>query len=408
MFYEKELHFLQNMLDKCSVHSEVINPNEPIHNYMDTIPLDSRDFQHTFRDFFPDYKSATVYRLIDVFLCRFIFLELPYMGQPSVLLIGPYLTDNLTHQQILEQAERMGQTVNIVRNLELFYQTIPVVQEEHHLFAMVSTLAETVFAGEDSYSTADLYFHQSAVTLTDFSQDKAALNNEQLDVELMESRYRFENQLMAAVGQGNSHKAEMILASISHQSFESRTADPLRNAKNYCIIMNTLMRKSAEQGGVHPVHLDRVSSDYARRIEAMCSLAELNGFMQDLVRSYCQLVKRHSTRDYSPLVQKATILIEGDLSGDLRLSSVAAKNNVSAGYLSGLFKKEIGQTFTSYVNSRRVAMAKRLLKTTHLQIQTIAQHCGILDFHYICRIFKRHTGMTPTEYRSSNAIGSES
>ena len=53
------------------------------------------------------------------------------------------------------------------------------------------------------------------------------------------------------------------------------------------------------------------------------------------------------------------------------------------------------------MNSRRVNLAKHLLRTTSLQVQTIAQHCGILDFHYFCRVFKSCVGKTPTEYRNS-------
>ena len=49
-------------------------------------------------------------------------------------------------------------------------------------------------------------------------------------------------------------------------------------------------------------------------------------------------------------------------------------------------------------------MAKHLLKTTHLQVQTIAQHCGILDFHYFCRLFKSVVGTTPTDYRNNHVV----
>ena len=408
MFYENELRFLQKMLNKCHIPNALINPEQPfIHqtNVAQHPFIQHRRLTDTFYDMVSHFQPATVYRLLDVFLSRYIFLELPYNEEPVVLLIGPYLNNSVTQQQILEQAERIDLPPGNTRELELFYSSLPVVREEHHLFAMVNTFAEYVFSGENNFSSVDLYFDLNAPALPDFVHNKTS-ESESWDAEVMEQRYQFENHLIDAVSQGNSHKAEQMMAGFSNLIFESRTSDQLRNLKNYCIIMNTLMRKAAERGGVHPVHLDRVSSDFARRIEAIRSQNGVTEFMLEMMRSYCRLVKRHSMQHYSPLVQKAMIRIEGDLTGDLSLTTVAAKNNVSPGYLSGLFKKETGQTFTAYVNGRRIALAKHLLKTTHLQVQTIAQHCGILDFHYFCRVFKNTVGTTPTDYRTSHVVDS--
>lgn len=73
--------------------------------------------------------------------------------------------------------------------------------------------------------------------------------------------------------------------------------------------------------------------------------------------------------------------------------------NISSAYLSSIFKKETGQTVTEYVTVKRIEMAKRLLSNTNLQIQTVAQHCGILDVHYFSKLFKKHTGLTLKDYR---------
>lgn len=95
------------------------------------------------------------------------------------------------------------------------------------------------------------------------------------------------------------------------------------------------------------------------------------------------------------------LLIAYDLSGDLSLHSLASMQNISSGYLSTLFKKEVGVTLTDYVNSRRVKQASQLLRSTVLQIQTIAQYCGISDVNYFSKTFKRYLGCTPKDYRHS-------
>ena len=165
--------------------------------------------------------------------------------------------------------------------------------------------------------------------------------------------------------------------------------------------MNTLLRKAAESGGVHPIYLDSVSSSYATRIEQLGSVSAANDLMVDMFQSYCRLVRRHSMGDYSPPVQKAIVFIESDLSADLTLSSIAEVQNISSGYLSAIFRRETGKTITEYIREKRVKHAIYLLETTHLQVQTIAMHCGIVDLQYFSKIFKKHTGKTPKEYRES-------
>jgi YesN/AraC family two-component response regulator len=200
---------------------------------------------------------------------------------------------------------------------------------------------------------------------------------------------------------GQIHREPQLLSSFSEQSFEKRAADPLRNVKNYGIIMNTLLRKAAENGGVHPVYLDRVSSGFALKIEHLPSLSESPALMGEMFRSYCRLVRKHSLKNFSPLVQKTVLLIDSDLSANLSLRSLALHQNVSAGYLSTMFRKETGKTVSEYIREKRVKHAAYLLTTTHLQVQTIALHCGIVDVQYFSKIFKKQMGKTPKEYRES-------
>ena len=123
--------------------------------------------------------------------------------------------------------------------------------------------------------------------------------------------------------------------------------------------------------------------------------------MSEMFRSYCRLVRKHSMGDYSPLVQKAITYIDSNLAGDLGLRPLSQVLGVSSSYLSSLFRRDTGQTLTEYISRRRVRYAKHLLETTHLQVQTVAQHCGIVDVQYFSKVFKRGTGMTPKEFRES-------
>ena len=218
-------------------------------------------------------------------------------------------------------------------------------------------------------------------------------------MDYVEKKYHAESELLQIVSHGQLHKIEMYINLIQIPSTQTRLADQVRNAKNYGIIMNTLLRKAAEKGGVHPIYLDKISSEFAVKIEQSSDVSEISAMMLDMFRTYCRLVRKHSMRSYSPLVQKTLLIIDSDLSADLSLSSLAALQDVSSGYLSAIFKRETGKTLSEYVRERRIKHAAHLLATTNLQIQSVALHCGILDVQYFSKLFKRETGKTPKEYR---------
>ena len=120
-----------------------------------------------------------------------------------------------------------------------------------------------------------------------------------------------------------------------------------------------------------------------------------------MIRKYCLLVKNHSLKDYSLLIQKVIARIDVDLTADHSLKIYANLLSVHPSYLSSLFHKETGLTLTEYVNQKRVEHGVFLLNTTKMQIQMIAQQCGIPDINYFTRIFKKQYGITPSEYRKS-------
>jgi YesN/AraC family two-component response regulator len=218
---------------------------------------------------------------------------------------------------------------------------------------------------------------------------------------MIEKRYAGENAMMDAVRTGNLKKVDTHVGRITAAVFDKRLPDHLRTLKNYCIITNTLLRKAAEQGGVHPVYLDSVSSDFAAKIEQISSPSACPAMIGSMARSYCRLVKNHSAKSYSPAVQKAMICVDTDLTAPLSLRYLADELNINSSYLSSLFKKETGLTVTAYIIRQRINYAKHLLENTRLQIQTVAQHCGLGDVHYFSKLFKKETGVTPREFRQS-------
>lgn len=179
----------------------------------------------------------------------------------------------------------------------------------------------------------------------------------------------------------------------------------LRDIKDYAITLNSLMRKTAEQAGVHPIHIDSYSNQNVKRIEQMTQIDQSISIARKMVRGYCRMVQTYKIGNHSRLVQKAITYVAANLTADLSLKSLAEQMNINASYLSSLFRRETGMSLTEYVNRSRIIHAQRLLLTTNQPTKSIALQCGISDAGYFSRLFRRLTGMTPKAYRGQGGMG---
>ncbi len=398
-----ELDFLCDTLQKCHIQTRVISHVTPASKLMDSRVTDVFGIEFaeklTVYDYLGRIETMTQYRFTDPLKLCYIYFLLPN-DTKSILFIGPYLSSRLSTNDILELGEKVGVSPNAQKNLEEFYLSLPLLPENDHIFTMIDTFCENIwqspsFAIVEANTT--LSFPVTPIGNTSHAENaREILSN----AKMIEARYAFENSLLQAVELGQLHK-ENLLSVLGDQLFEQRLSDPIRNAKNYSIIMNTLLRKAAEQGGVHPIYIDSLSSSFATKIEQIRSPKENSTLMKEMFSSYCRLVHQHSTKKYSQAVQKALMIIDTDLSLDLTLNTLAEHLELSPGYLATVFKKEVGKTVSEYVRDKRIAYAKYLLETSQLQIQTVALHCGVMDVQYFSKIFKKQVGKTPLEYRKS-------
>ena len=93
---------------------------------------------------------------------------------------------------------------------------------------------------------------------------------------------------------------------------------------------------------------------------------------------------------------------------NLMLQDVAGEVGMSQSHFSTVFAQETGLTFTQYLTALRIGKAKELLSATAMRSSEIAFAVGYNDAHYFSYLFKKQTGLTPSEYRKSNKNEQES
>lgn len=99
-------------------------------------------------------------------------------------------------------------------------------------------------------------------------------------------------------------------------------------------------------------------------------------------------------------VERAVRYIDAHLGGKVSVADVCGQVAVTERTLARKFQSNLGMSPLSYLQSRRMARAKQLLEDTQLPLESVVERCGYEDVSSFRKLFSRHVGMTPREYRS--------
>ncbi|HYE82422.1 MAG TPA: response regulator [Clostridia bacterium] len=113
---------------------------------------------------------------------------------------------------------------------------------------------------------------------------------------------------------------------------------------------------------------------------------------------FSEIIQR-KTADERNTIQTVLNYIEKKFEKGITLEEAADHVHLSPHYLSRLFKKEMHINFIDYVVRRKMDRAKELLESTGLPVINIAMLLSYEEPNYFSRVFKKVTGMTPSEYR---------
>jgi AraC-like DNA-binding protein/ligand-binding sensor protein len=136
----------------------------------------------------------------------------------------------------------------------------------------------------------------------------------------------------------------------------------------------------------------------AERFQAIIEL--LNVFAQYLA-DYASRCALASSREEPTVVVSAKEFVRSHVEEPVTLAQVAQHVHVSPFYFCKLFKKATGMTLTEYVARIRVEKAKTLLVDPSLRISEVVFAAGFGSIPRFNSVFKRYVGMPPTEYRAT-------
>ncbi len=103
-------------------------------------------------------------------------------------------------------------------------------------------------------------------------------------------------------------------------------------------------------------------------------------------------------------IYSVTSYIHAHYTEELSLGALAQNFYISSCYLSHQFKDITGFTLTDYIQMTRVRNIQSLLINTQIPITEAALSCGFASFSQFNRVFRKHIGMSPSQYRKQHHI----
>lgn len=316
----------------------------------------------------------------------------------QILCIGPLLLNPLEPEEFQALMDEKQVDPEHRQDFREFFNQIPLIFSYESWNRMLSFYLERITGRTLRFE----YIRAAEGRWADFAWfDSHYSIPPQPDVALtaLESRYSLEDALMKAVAEGDTNEAMKLCHDFLQYRIVPRIPSLIRDKQNLLITFNTLLRKAAQAGGVHPLHIDHLSRALNIEINSLVNLDQLDRMNGIMVRKYCLLVKNYSRSACSSPVRVCLNQIDFYYHRELSLSSLAKLCSVSENHLSTILKKETGMTITDYINQTRIRQALILLHTTGLSIGEIATRCGYFDANYFTRMFKKQLGQSPRQYR---------
>lgn len=151
---------------------------------------------------------------------------------------------------------------------------------------------------------------------------------------------------------------------------------------------------------------ENVKKDFFSAVSDFGISREKNGFsvalaavsvLQKLSRIYSKKI-RENRSPHSILEYKTKKYIAANLNRDLTISKIAKSMDKTPNYLNCVFKKQSGISIRQYINEEKVRLLCEMIQQRGISFKVAAENVGITDISYAYRLFKKHTGTTPTEY----------
>jgi len=217
-----------------------------------------------------------------------------------------------------------------------------------------------------------------------------------------------EKNLLTSLRKGESREAKKTLNEIlamiffSNQSGpgESQAVNGFKFAQlriiELVVLISRLEISPAKSGNLSM----EINSQNLKLVQEAKTVEELTDIIHNIIDRVSGAISSFQGIPHAAALRKAENYILENYTRKISLKEIADIAGLSPPYFSTIFKEEMGENLSKYLNRLRVEKAGRLLLETEMSLSEIAARCCFEDQSWFSKIFKAYTGISPGKYRN--------
>jgi AraC-like DNA-binding protein/ligand-binding sensor protein len=208
-----------------------------------------------------------------------------------------------------------------------------------------------------------------------------------------------ERTFLAALRRGDNDAGRKILGELleniliaNHHNFESMK---LRAIELVVILSREAVTPDKSEDNI----ILETNNRYIKRIQEAKNAEELTDILYLIVDRMAGRIFSFQGIRHASALRRAERFIWENYTRKICLKEIAEASGLSAPYFSSIFKEEMGENLSTYLNRLRVERAATMLIESDMSLNKIAEVCGFEDQSWFSKIFKSYTGKSPGKYR---------
>ena len=322
----------------------------------------------------------------------------------GTVIIGPSLPYVLFEQKInglINDFHVFAQREQVVH----YYNSTPVIPYEKLLkvsvmafYLITQTLISAEMVAKENLKRGQLGENKDKNRLTSTKREQpAAVHHDPL----------LEKKLLSIIREGRVEELRSFTQMEEESTGVLSKSSYIRSKKNIAIAGITLATRASIDGGLQPEIAFSLSDIYIQRLEDLKTIKEIDQLSVEAIFTFTGKVHEVKEDRFSKTITNCKNYIYNNRYEKLTHDDVANHAELSHSYLSILFKKEVGISVSDYIQQVKIVEAKNLIEYTNTPLSEIGSLLNFSDQSYFTKVFKKHMGLTPKQYKEKHHLMEE-